>query len=138
MVTQFRIGLVLAAFVMAGCGGTGSTPPAPPAGGQLGSAGGQISSAGGPSDGSSSPQTAGKAGARKGTIGYSALTLTNPFFKVIADTMQAEARAQGYELLVLSAERDVKVQADHVQEFIVKGVSAIVLNPCDSASIGPA
>ncbi len=138
MVTQFRIGLVLAAFVMAGCGGSGSTPPAPPAGGQLGSGGGLIGSAGGPADGSSSPQTAGKAGARKGTIGYSALTLTNPFFKVIADTMQAEARAQGYELLVLSAERDVKVQADHVQEFIVKGVSAIVLNPCDSASIGPA
>jgi ribose transport system substrate-binding protein len=75
---------------------------------------------------------------RKGTIGFSTLTLTNPFFKVIADTMKAEADKQGYELVVLSAERDVKTQADHVNEFIVKGVSAIVLNPCDSQSIGPA
>ena len=74
----------------------------------------------------------------KGTIGFSALTLTNPFFKVIADKMQEEAKKHGYELIVLSAERDVKKQADHVDEFLVKGVSAIVLNPCDSNGIGPA
>lgn len=74
----------------------------------------------------------------KGTIGFSTLTLTNPFFKTIAETMQQEARQNGYEVLVLSAERDVKKQADQVAEFIVKGVSAIVLNPCDSQSIGPA
>lgn len=74
----------------------------------------------------------------KGTIGYSALTLTNPFFKVIADTMKEEAKKSGYDLIVVSAERDVKQQADQLNEFIVKGVSAIVLNPCDSQSIGPA
>lgn len=74
----------------------------------------------------------------KGTIGFSALTLTNPFFKVIADKMKEEAEKNGYELIVLSAERDVKKQADHVDEFLVKGVSAIVLNPCDSNGIGPA
>lgn len=74
----------------------------------------------------------------KGTIGFSALTLTNPFFKVIADNMQEEAAKHGYELIVLSAERDVKKQADHVDEFLVKGVSAIILNPCDSNGIGPA
>ena len=76
--------------------------------------------------------------ASKGTIGFSALTLTNPFFQVIADQMKAEAAKSGYDLLVVSAERDVKQQADQVNEFIVKGVSAIVLNPCDSQSIGPA
>jgi ribose transport system substrate-binding protein len=74
----------------------------------------------------------------KGTIGFSALTLTNPFFKVIADNMKSEAEKNGYEVIVVSAERDVKQQADQVNEFIVKGVSAIVLNPCDSKSIGPA
>ena len=74
----------------------------------------------------------------KGTIGFSALTLTNPFFKVIADNMKAEAEKHGYDLIVVSAERDVKTQADQVNEFIVKGVAAIVLNPCDSQSIGPA
>jgi len=74
----------------------------------------------------------------KGTIGFSALTLTNPFFKVIADEMKTEAEKHGYELIVVSGERDVKKQTDQVNEFIVKGVVAIVLNPCDSQAIGPA
>lgn len=74
----------------------------------------------------------------KGTIGYSALTLTNPFFKVIADTMQEEAAKNGFELLVVSGERDVNRQSDQIDDFIVKGVDAIVINPCDSKSIGTA
>ncbi|HVX12949.1 MAG TPA: substrate-binding domain-containing protein [Pirellulales bacterium] len=81
---------------------------------------------------------AGVVGTYKGTIGFSALTLTNPFFKVIAENMRAEAAKHGYAMIVVSAERDVKLQADQVNEFIVRGVSAIVLNPCDSRSIGPA
>lgn len=74
----------------------------------------------------------------KGTIGYSALTLTNPFFKEIADTMTAEAAARGYKLVVVSGERDVKQQADQIDQFIVQGVDAIILNPCDSQAIGAA
>ena len=74
----------------------------------------------------------------KKTIGLSVLTLTNPFFKVIADTMSEEAALHGYEVLVVSGDRDVKKQSDQIDDFIVKGVSAIVLNPCDSKSIGPA
>lgn len=75
---------------------------------------------------------------RKGVIGFSALTLTNPFFKEIADEMAAAAALQGYEMILVSGERDVKKQADQIDDFIVKGVTAIVLNPCDSKSIGPA
>lgn len=74
----------------------------------------------------------------RGTIGFSALTLTNPFFKVVADSMQAEAKKHGYDMILVSGERDVNKQADQIDDFIVKGVSAIVLNPCDSQSIGPA
>ena len=74
----------------------------------------------------------------KATIGFSALTLTNPFFKVIADAMREEAAKHGYELVLVSGERDVKRQADQVNEFIIIGVDVIVLNPCDSQSIGPA
>lgn len=74
----------------------------------------------------------------KGMIGFSTLTLTNPFFKTIADTMKVEAEKNGFQLVVLSAERDVKKQADQVGEFIVKGVAAIVLNPCDTQAIGSA
>jgi ribose transport system substrate-binding protein len=66
------------------------------------------------------------------------LTLTNPFFKVIGDTITAEGRKQGYEVIVTSGEFDVARQQNQVKDFIVKKVAAIVLCPCDSRSIGPA
>ena len=75
---------------------------------------------------------------RRGTIAVSVLTLTNPFFKVIADTMREEASAAGYELLAVSGEYDVAKQQNQVKDFIVRKVSAIVLTPCDSKAIGPA
>ena len=74
----------------------------------------------------------------KGTIGVSVLTLTNPFFKVIADTITEEARKKGYDVVVVSGEFDVARQQNQVKDFIVKKVAAIVLCPCDSRSIGPA
>lgn len=88
--------------------------------------------------GSDGDGTANAAVESKGTVGYSALTLTNPFFKTIADSMKAEAAKHGYELLVVSGERDVSKQTAQVEDFIVRGVSAIVLNPCDKSSVGPA
>jgi ribose transport system substrate-binding protein len=74
----------------------------------------------------------------KGTIGLSVLTLTNPFFKVIADNMKEEAAKHGYEVLINSGEFDVAKQQNQIKDFIVKKVSAIVLCPCDSKAIGPA
>ena len=74
----------------------------------------------------------------RGTIGVSVLTLTNPFFKVIADTMTDEGRKHGYEVLVTSGEFDVAKQQNQIKDFIVRKVAAIVLSPCDSKSIGPA
>lgn len=109
---------VLATFpaLAAGCGGDRPAPDAAP------------------STASASPAPA-KA---KGTIGVSVLTLTNPFFKVIADTISEEARKKGYDVTVVSGEFDVARQQNQVKDFIVKKVSAIVLCPCDSRSIGPA
>jgi ribose transport system substrate-binding protein len=74
----------------------------------------------------------------RGTIGVSVLTLTNPFFKVIGDTITEEARKHGYDVIVTSGEFDVARQQNQVKDFIVKKVAAIVLCPCDSRSIGPA
>lgn len=74
----------------------------------------------------------------KGTIGLSLLTLTNPFFKEIADNMTDEAAKEGYAVTVVSGEFDVARQQNQVKDFIVKKVVAIVLSPCDSKSIGPA
>jgi ribose transport system substrate-binding protein len=82
--------------------------------------------------------TGGKPAKVRGTIGLSVLTLTNPFFKVIADTMTSEAAKHGYEVIVTSGERDAAMQHNQVRDFVVRRVSAIVLCPCDSKAIGPA
>jgi ribose transport system substrate-binding protein len=109
------------AAMLAGCGGSepdsgsGSTPSPSPAG--------------------TNPPAA---SAGKGTIGLSVLTLTNPFFKVIADSMTAEAKKNGYDVQVVSGEFDVAKQQNQVKDFIVRKVAAIVLTPCDSKAIGPA
>ncbi len=109
--------LALAAMLNAGC--TGNGPPA--------------TSAGTPN-----PVTAAPPPKSRGTIGLSVLTLMNPFFKEIADTMTAEAAQHGYEVLVVSGDFDVAKQQNQVKDFLVRQVSAIVLCPCDSKAIGPA
>ena len=72
----------------------------------------------------------------KGIIGVSVLTLTNPFFKVIGDTIKEQAEKAGYSVEVVSGEFDVAKQQSQVKDFLVKKVVAVVLCPCDSRSIG--
>jgi len=73
-----------------------------------------------------------------GTVGLSVLSMENPFFKVIADSMKAELATKGYDLTAVSGDFDVAKQQHQVQDFIVQKVAAIVLCPCDSKAIGPA
>ncbi|MCP4175546.1 MAG: sugar ABC transporter substrate-binding protein [Fuerstiella sp.] len=77
-------------------------------------------------------------GESKGSIGYTTMSLTNPFFKVISDSMTKEAAKHGYEVIVVSGDDDVNKQSNQIADFIVQGVSAIVLTPCDPRSIGQA
>ena len=74
----------------------------------------------------------------RGKIGISVLTTTNPYFNVIIKNLTAEARKHGYEVLAYSGEFDVALQRSQVQDFISQQVTAIVLCPCDSKSIGTA
>jgi ribose transport system substrate-binding protein len=91
------------------------------------------------SAGSTSPGSAGNAvpAGSKGTIGVSVLTMTNPFFKTIGESIRAKAATAGYETLVLSGDNSVTTQQAQVKDFIVRRVAAIVLCPCDSRAIGP-
>lgn len=77
-------------------------------------------------------------GETKGVIAYSTLTSNNPFFNVISSNLKEEANAAGYDVTVVSGDEDSKKQSDQIQNFIAQQVAAIVLNPCDSKSIGPA
>ena len=88
--------------------------------------------------GSNEEQGGDDKGNSKGTIGVSVLTLGNPFFSVIAEGVRAEAAKHGYDVVVVDGDRDVQKQANQIDDFIIKGVDAIILNPCDRQSIGPA
>ena len=81
-------------------------------------------------DGNSAP-------AKGGTIGLSVLTMNNPFFKEIADSVTEEAGKHGFDVVTVSGDFDVAKQQNQVRDFIVRKVSAIVLCPCDSKAIGP-
>jgi len=78
-----------------------------------------------------------KSAAKKGTVGVSVLTLTNPFFRVIGDNLTAELKKNGYDAVVVAGEFDVAKQQQQVRDFIVAKHAAIVLCPCNSKGIGP-
>jgi ABC-type sugar transport system substrate-binding protein len=67
----------------------------------------------------------------------SLLALDNPFFKVIGDAITAEGSKQGFETIIVSADKDVARQGNQIKDFIVSKAAAIVLSPCDSKSIIP-
>jgi len=73
----------------------------------------------------------------KGAIGVSLLTLDNPFFKTIGDSITAEGQKYDYTTMLVSGDKDVAKQGNQIKDFIIKKVSAIVLSPCDSKSIVP-
>ena len=85
---------------------------------------------------SDNPEKVAQKAPSKGVIGVSVLTLTNPFFKEIADTIESEAAKHGYTVAAYSAENDPATQHKHVQDFIARKVDAIVLTPCNSSSVG--
>ena len=73
----------------------------------------------------------------KPLIGVSLLTLENPFFRVIGDTIRTEATGHGFETVVVSADKDPAKQSNQMQDFIVRKVRAIVISPCESKAMVP-
>lgn len=84
---------------------------------------------------SETPKTAGES---ENVIGVSLLALDNPFFVIIGDTIKAEGAKNGYQTIVLDANKKVEDQQKQIKEFIVKKVAAIVLSPADTKAIVPA
>lgn len=69
-------------------------------------------------------------------IGVSLLTRTHPFYQDLQAGLEEAAAEHGYQLIVQAGEFDVAKQKDQLEDFIVRKVSAIVVCPCDSKSIG--
>lgn len=72
----------------------------------------------------------------KGKIGMTCMDLTNPYFKLIAEVMQAEAAKHGYEVVALSGDLDPAKQNSQLSDFVAQRYDAIFLNPVDSKAVG--
>ena len=74
----------------------------------------------------------------EGVIGYSAMSLKNPFFVVISNSLTKAGKENGYKVITTDADSDVNKQANQIENFISQNVDAIVLNPTDRLAIGSA
>ena len=74
----------------------------------------------------------------RGTIGVTCSNLANPFFKLIAEVMEDEARKHGYAVLSRSADQDPARQNTQIADFVAQECDAVFLNPIDSQAVGQA
>ena len=80
----------------------------------------------------------GAAGSDETVVGFSMLTRTHTFYKIMEEGLVDEAETLGVELIAVDSETDIAKQLDQVQDFIAQEVDAIILTPVDSAGIEPA
>lgn len=73
-----------------------------------------------------------------GAIGLAVSTLNNPFFVTLSEGAQAEADAQGVELIVVDAGDDAAKQTNDVEDLISRNISVLIVNPVDSDAVAPA
>ncbi|MED4585904.1 substrate-binding domain-containing protein [Brevibacillus choshinensis] len=72
------------------------------------------------------------------TIGASLLTQQHPFYVSLKNAMEEEAKADGVNLQVSVANQDLNKQLSDIEDFITKGVDAIILSPVDSKGVAGA
>lgn len=65
-------------------------------------------------------------------IGFTALSLYTQFTQNMVDAMQKTATENGVELIVYDSNYEIDTQISQVEDFIVQGVDAIILNPVDA------
>ncbi len=71
---------------------------------------------------------------KKLVIGWTEITLGNPWFVSVIDTAKAKAAEYGYELDVQVADGDPAKTSAQIDAFIAKKVDVIVLDPTDLAA----
>jgi ribose transport system substrate-binding protein len=65
----------------------------------------------------------------KATIGLVVSTLSNPYFTLLRDGAENEARALQYKLIVLNSQNDSARELSSIKNLISKGVKVILINP---------
>ena len=74
--------------------------------------------------------------AKRPLVGVSVLTETHDFYKELEAGMRDEAKTRGLDLVITSCEMDPAKQASQIEDFVAQRVSALLVTPCDSATIG--
>jgi len=69
------------------------------------------------------------------TIGVSLLTRAHVFYRDLEDGLAAGAEEHGFRLLINAAEWDASRQIAQIEDFITRGVDAVVVSPVDSSGV---
>lgn len=80
----------------------------------------------------------GTAHAADQTLALVVSTLNNPFFVTMKEGAEAKAKELGYQMIVLDSQNDPAKELANVEDLTVRKVSAILINPTDSAAVGNA
>jgi ribose transport system substrate-binding protein len=72
----------------------------------------------------------------KKTIGLAVANLQADFFNQIKQSVDAEAKAKGVDLIVADAKGDAATQVDQIQDLITRGVKAIIYIPAGATAAG--
>ena len=70
-----------------------------------------------------------------GSIGLSVSTLNNPFFVTLAEGAEKAAKELGVTITVSDAGDDVTKQVSDIEDLVNKGISVLIVNPCDSDAV---
>ncbi|MCW5965032.1 MAG: substrate-binding domain-containing protein [Bryobacterales bacterium] len=76
-------------------------------------------------------------GDNRKTIAISLLTKEHVFYQNLQAAMEKAADREGYRLIFTSGEWSLAKQQEHIENFIVQRVDAIVVCPVNSKAIGP-
>lgn len=71
------------------------------------------------------------------TIGYTVMGMDHPLFQAMMAGAQEAADALGVELLMVDAKWDVDLQNSQLEDFIAKGVDAVLVNPVTAKETVP-
>jgi len=72
----------------------------------------------------------------KKTVGLAVANLQADFFNQIKQSVDAEAKAKGVNLIVADAKGDAATQVDQIQDLITRGVKAIIYIPAGATAAG--
>lgn len=77
-------------------------------------------------------------GSDQPTIGLAVSTQNNPFFVSLKEGAEAEAKAQGINLITVDAQDDPAKQSASIEALIQKKVKVLLINPTDSDAVAAA